>query len=224
MSKLTVVRVVLLLVCAALVSDAWAARRSVRIEFGGEWTDFNDSPDIGSAGCPGTATGSPLVLRDGYTFSGYATLAVSNESYCQSTIASEFDSSDIPLDEPGLATLVAGANDAVVGIRYTFANGSPLDPSTPVRFQWAFYDFPNGVTIAALYGLVDDFGDDIPVTDASTYLREGATVLWGGDDGLDDAYFCFIDGDYVGLWSGDVAEPGSACMAAFATFFADGFE
>lgn len=224
MSKRTVVRVVLLLLCAALVSDAWAARRSVRIEFGGEWTDFNLSPDIGNAGCPGTTTGSPLLVRDGYTFSGYSTLVVSNESYCQSTVASEFDASDIPLNEPGLATLVERANDAVVGIRYTYADGNPTDENTPIRFQWAFYDFPNGVTIVALYGLVDSIGDDIPVTDASTYLREGPNVLWGGDDGLDDQYFCFIDGDYVGLWNGDVAEPGSACMEPFATFFADGFE
>lgn len=217
-------RILVLVVCMLLAADAFAARRSVRIEFGGEWTDFNESPAIGSAGCPGTTTGLPLIARGGYTFAGYTPLAVSGESYCQSTVASEFDAGDIPGDEPGLATLVARANDAVVGIRYTIANGSPLDPATPIRFQWAFYDFPNGVTIAALYGLVDDLGDDIPVSDASTYLREGASTLWGGDEGLDNAYFCFIDGDYVGLWSGDVDEPGSACMQPFATFFADGFE
>lgn len=219
----SVLRCTLFLLCAALAADAFAARRSVRIDFGGAWTDFSAAPDIPSQACTGTYGNGQRILRDGHEFAGYDNPSYLVDAYCQFTNPGAFDASDVAGDEPGIAELVGdNADDHARGVRYTYADGPATDPASN-RFQWTFYIFDNGVSIVALYGLVDDFGVETPITNATSFIKRGTTLEWGGAEGLDDDYFCFVDGEFVGMWSGDTGEAGE-CMARFATFFEDGFE
>lgn len=196
-------------------ADALAARRTVRVDFGGEW----DTRQIGTADCPGSTVGSTLVLRDGITFSGRENAAHLVDDYCQISIDDAWNSSSFfQGDETGLAALVGPNTDnAVRAIRYSYLDDIRFD--SPTGFQWGFYLFPNQVTIVALYGL------EGTTLDATSYIRQAGGFLWRADlDGYDGEYFCFLGNLYLGPWSGDPAEPGSACMQALNTVFQDGFE
>lgn len=199
--------------------DATAARRSIRVDgFGDSWEEHS----LGSKACAGTSPVSAIVERLGITFSGYNDDTYLFDTFCQVTVPGVWDGDDIyQPDEDGLSSLVGENLDGSIrGTRYSFFDRDRFDfDPQPQGFQWAFYDFPNGVTIVALYGLVD-----VPLTQAS-FIRDGNAVLWRGDlDGYDGEYFCFRNSIYLGTWDGDPAQSGSACMAPFAEVFADGFE
>ena len=214
MTRRLVLRGLVFVLCALLAMDAFAARRGVRIDFGSEW---QTSESIGSAGCPGTTGGSTLVTRDGFTFSGRDNNIHLTDAYCQRSTPDEWGASSFFGLEPGLAALV-GPNDdnAVQAIRYSFLDADRFDG--PTGFQWIFYEFPNGVTLVGLYGLVD------AVLDNTSYIDAGSSFLWRGSDGYDGEYFCFHDGDFVGTWNGDPAVDPDACLAPLQEIFGDGFE
>lgn len=205
-----------LLVCSV---DADAGRRSLRIEFIA-WD--NDGKTIGSPDCPGTSAGSLLVEWNGFTFSGRDDPSYLTDTYCQTTIPCDgeefdcFNSNAIFDDEPGLQDLVGdNPGDAITGIRYSFLDGDRFED--PAGFQWAFYSFPGNVTIVGLYGLLET-----PL-DATSYIRQGQTVLWQGDiDGFDGEYFCFNGSTYIGTWDGEPA--GTDPLVACHWIFRHGFE
>lgn len=215
MTRRTVYGVLLVLLWLVPAADLCAARRTVRVDFGGEW----DTRQIGTADCPGSSVGSTLVLRDGITFSGRDNAAHLVDDYCQISIADVWNSSSFfQGDESGLAALVGPNTDnAVSSIRYSMLDDIRFD--SPTGFQWSFYLFPNQLTIVGLYGL------EGTTLDTSSYIRSSNEFLWRADlDGYDGEYFCFLGGTYLGPWSGDPGEPGSACMQAFSLVFRDGFE
>lgn len=215
MSGRTYFPVLLVLSLSVPLSDLHAARRTVRVDFGGEW----DTRQIGTADCPGSTVGSTLVLRDGITFSGRDNPAHLADDYCQISIDDAWNSTSFfQGDEAGLASLVgANTDNAVRAIRYSYLDDLRFD--SPTGFQWGFYLFPNQITIVGLYGL------ESTTLDATSYIRQGGNFLWRADlDGYDGEYFCFVGSTYLGTWSGDPGEPGSACMQAFSTVFRDGFE
>lgn len=209
-----IVRSLVLLLCAGVATDALGARRGVRIDFGSEW---QAESSIGSAGCPGTTGGSTVLVRGGVTYSGRDDNAHLVDAYCQLSTPDEWGESSFFGLEPGLAALV-GPNDdnAVQAIRYSFLDAERFDG--PTGFQWIFYDFPNGLTLVGLYGLIET-----ALTDTS-YILAGDTFLWRGTDGYDGEYFCFHDGAYVGIWEGELGDDPAGCLAPLQQIFRDGFE
>lgn len=209
-----VLRSLVFLLCVAIATDAFGARRGVRIDFGTEW---QGEAAIGSAGCPGTTSGSTVLVRGGITWSGRDDDAHLFDAYCQVSTPDQWGESSFFGQEPGLASLV-GPNDdnAVQATRYSFLDADRFD--SPTGFQWIFYDFPNGVTFVGLYGLVETVLDNL------SYIDAGDTFLWRGTDGYDGEYFCFHDGAYVGTWAGDIGNDPAGCLAPLQDVFSDGFE
>jgi hypothetical protein len=89
-------------------------------------------------------------------------------------------------------------DNSVSAIRYSFVG--EFEGSYFGR-QWAFYFFPDNLTVVALYGVPDD---------SSTYEMESIIdfdlpsandewLLWNSQrDGYYGQYFCFQDGAYIG--------------------------
>ncbi|MEZ5463638.1 MAG: hypothetical protein R3F22_00120 [Lysobacteraceae bacterium] len=210
--------------------NAEAKRRATRVDAG----SWSTESAFGSVDCPGSfpASGNvaaALRLEWGpFRFHGSGDTAYTAETYCQTTVPGLFSGADFEfLDppEPALQTLVgANTDDAVTGIRYTWATSDGLfgGPS----FQWTFFFFPDGITIVALYGMLDpnEFPPVPVVLDASTAIKQGTSDLWNAaGDSFDGEYFCFVGNEYAGLWNGELSDSGSACLAA-GTIFAGGFE
>ena len=139
--------------------DTEAARRAIRVEFN-EW---DEAQNIGSVDCPGSDAHSTEVLWNGIRFSGAGDPVYLIESYCQHSFNYEGDDfgawvnedyfNQEFVNEPGLADLF-GPNKTeplITAIRYTYLDGDRDELDTN-GFQWAFYFFPGGITIVALYG------------------------------------------------------------------------
>ncbi len=202
--------------CATAV-DAFAARRGIRVDgFGDAWTV---AEELGTASCPGASGASLAMTRFGVTFTGHNNSLYLTDTYCQNTRPGFFSGASITQpDEAGLAALIGdNDDDAITGARYTYLDRA-LFSGDEEGFQWAFYHFPNGVTIVALYGL-----EGLTLTNA-TSIKTGAVTHWqAGTDGFDGEYFCFLNGGYIGEWSGVLGD-GSACLVPFQTIFKNGFE
>ena len=224
------IKLSLILALVLVLGDAWAARRGVRVDgFGDTWATFdgaNGNPaGIGSANCPGTTAGSSaantLVSKLGFTFAGFANTAYLVDDYCQVALAGTLTSTNYYYaDEAGLASLF-GTNpgNAITGIRYSFFDQSRFNFDTPpTGFQWAFYTFPSGVTVATLYGL------ETVTLGSSSYIG-GPVIVWSGLNGYNGEYFCFRSNQYIGSWNGLLSDTGSACLKSISDkIFANGFD
>ena len=222
--------IVLLLLFLAL-TDAQAGRRSLRVDFGA-WTE--DGFAIGSADCPGTTVSSSGVSWEGFRFEADPFVPDEQylvDSYCQ-TVAQyedglqdfEYLNSEIFFDdETGLANKV-GTNTGlfpVEAIRYTFLDGDRFEFETQ-GYQFAFYFFPNGITLATVYG------DWISSTAVDVTIHDGGQFIWNGP--YDGEYFCFRDDadggmEFFGVWDGSPSgsEPAAGCEpTALATFTMEG--
>ena len=217
---------VLLMPC----DSANATRRSTRVDAGG----WSDQKAFGSVNCPGTlalsgnAAASLPLDWGAFRFHGIGDTAYTYNMYCQYTLPGQFSGDDLEFvdpPEPALRTMIgANSGDAVTAVRYTWMTGDFLfdGPS----FQWALFSFPNEVTVVALYGLLDldPFPPEPLVLDGSTAIKQGLATLWSAaGNNFDGEYFCFLDGEYAGLWNGELDDIGSACLEA-ATIFNGRFE
>ena len=212
-------RIGLVLMLGLAAIDAWAGKRSVRVDSSTNW----NLGTIGTSGCPGTAANSILVTNMGFTFSGRASTPTENyktNDYCEVAVAGTLNSSTyFHSDETALSTLF-GDGVGITGIRYSFLDNA--DPFSASGFQWAFYTFPSGATLVALYGLDGSVNGIVP--DSTSYITPS---VWDGTGGnYNGQYFCFQNNVYIGSWDGnDAAEPNSACLnAARGIIFANGFE
>ena len=212
----TSARLLAVLVLVLLSLDVHAQRRGVRVD-AGAWSDPFDIP---SASCPGATAGSTLVTWSGHVFSGRNHPDHLFDTYCQTTLPGEF-SSDALFDpsEAVLAQMVGqNADDRVTAIRFAFLDGVPFDDAT--GFQWAFYRFPSGGGIAALYG----FDDPAFVFDASSFIERHHVRYWdGARDGYDGEFFCFEGSTFVGRWDGTLADD-SPCLLIGYRLFRGSFE
>jgi hypothetical protein len=194
---------------AGVALDAHAARRAVRIDgFADTWTV---QLTMGSPDCPGTTAGAAaadtLIQRLGFTFSGRENAAHTAFAYCQTANPGTLTQAGYTYgDESDLATLFGSDPNAVSGIRYGFFDDDPFG-GTPTGFQWAFYTFPNGVTVATLYGF------ETQTLDATSYIS-GPVAVWNGTDGYDGEYFCFRPNQYIGAWNGLLSDTASPCLQA----------
>jgi len=210
-------KVTLGLICCVLLlvlsSDLQAARRSLRIDFGA----WDDGQALGTPDCPGSFSDQGLVIWKGFNFNGSFFDVYNVDAYCQSAVTFDLNEDDylnstiFPSDESGLAAKI-GDNDSapfITGIRYTFLDGDRFEETTR-GFQWAFYSFPNGITLVALYG-------EIPTGSFSfePSIYEDDTVIWDGiEDGYDGEYFCFNSSAFIGFWDGGAvgSSPAAGCV------------
>lgn len=210
-------RHVLFVALASAAIDSHAARRAVRIDgFADTWTV---QLAMGSADCPGTTAGATaadtLIQRLGFTFSGRENAAHTAFAYCQTANPGTLTQANYTYgDEADLATLFGSDPNAISGIRYSFFDDDPFG-GTPTGFQWAFYTFPNGVTVTALYGF------ETQALDATSYINGPASV-WSGTDGYDGEYFCFRPNQYIGTWNGLLSDTSSPCLQALQAPAANG--
>lgn len=213
-------------------TDTQAARRSLRVDFGA-WTEGGFA--IGSADCPGTDASSSDVRWEGTTFKADPFVPHERylvDSYCQTAARYQDGMEDFEYlnsatffdDEAGLAAKV-GPNTGpspVEAIRYTYLNGDRFEPETR-GYQFAFYSFPNGVTLATIYG----------TWTSSTYIdvtiHDGNQFIWNGP--YDGEYFCFSSDNqygepqFIGVWDGSESgsNPAAGCQpTALATFTMQG--
>ncbi len=182
-----------------------AGRRSLRIDFGA-WSDVLA---LGTLDCPGSAADDASVTQLDHQFVGSDSNTYLVNAYCQSANtwtpdADVFDylnSTTVPFDEEGLA-LKIGDNDSpplITGLRYSFLDRDGEDPDVD-GFQWAFFFFPGGVTLVALYG-------ETPVGSPDFLPRiehQGSPVWQASTDGFDGEYFCFDGTTFIGFWDGEV--------------------
>ena len=226
---ITILIVLLLLFLAS--TDAQAGRRSLRVDFGA-WTE--DGFAIGSADCPGTTVSSSGVSWQGFRFEADPFVPDEQylvDSYCQ-TVAQyedgledfEYLNSEIFFDdEAGLAAKV-GTNTGlfpVEAIRYTFLDGDRFESETR-GYQFAFYFFPNGITLATVYG------DWTSSTAVDVTIHDGGQFIWNGP--YDGEYFCFRDDEdggmeFFGTWDGSLSGSDAAAgcePTSLATFTMEG--
>ncbi len=217
-------RLTLVLMLGALVSDAFAGRRSLRIDFG----DWIEEPCLEL----GFGRDGLLVKWMGFVFSGLDDPAYLFDTYCQTTDPDFFSGASFdPIDEPGMAQLVGSNSDgAITGVRFSFLDRDRFDAQSDNEggFQWAFYFFPDATTIVALNGLIEA---QFAVLTAGSFISEPANAcadgdcvyrqgfedsvnVWQGDvDGFDGEYFCFAGNQYLGTWDGAASgtDPAVAC-------------
>jgi hypothetical protein len=215
---------------AAMLSiciSAYAERRAIRIDgFGDTWTTFDgaagDPPGIGSANCPGTTAGglpeNTLIQALGHSFSGRELASYLTDDYCQVALPTTLTTQGYTyLDEQGLASLFGdNPGNQISAIRYAMLDQPRFSSPGPSGFQWAFYSFPSGTTLVALYGL------DNVVLNSLTNISDG---VYAGGNSYSGQYFCFSGNTFIGTWDGDASEYASPCLkAALGRIFADGFE
>ena len=206
---------------------AHAVRRSIRFAAGG-W----DGQFSFGVNCPGTTPlgGSPaasLPLDWGeIRFHGRGDTDYTDNMGCDKTIPDQFNESYFEfLDPPenSLRTFVGtNIDNAASALRYTWTSNDPTKGS----YQWILYSFPKGITIAGLYGLYDvsQFPEVPLVLDVSTAIEQGGVTVWSAaGNQFDGEYFCFVDGEFAGLWNGELDDHGSACLEA-GDIFNGGFE
>lgn len=211
------------------IQDAEAGRRSIRIDFDA----WSDEFAIGSGDCPGSSAASDTIVWNGISFIGSSFSLYNVYEYCQTIAtyeeflgADEYLNEDIFFDdETGLAAKIGANQDEpfITAIRYTFLNGGPFEEDTE-GFQWAFYFFPNGVTLVTIYG-------EIPIDPDKfdPWITDGDKIFWDAlESGYDGEYFCFDNGEYAGLWDGSNVgtDPIAGCVPPPKpeNIFTDGFE
>ncbi len=203
-------RYLLFVVLASAAIDASAARRGTRIDgFADTWTV---QLAMGTPDCPGTTAGATaadtLIQRLGFTFSGRENAVHTTLTYCQTANPGTLTQAGYTYpDETELASLFGNDPNAVTGIRYALLDDDPFSGGTPTGFQWAFYTFPNGVTVATLYGF------ETQVLDATSYIN-GPVAVWSGASGYNGEYFCFRPNQYIGAWNGLLSDTTSPCLQA----------
>jgi hypothetical protein len=206
------------------VADATAGRRALRIDFDA-WSAAHNITDTDF--CPRYFSGSALIrgafvfqndqFPDPYLTNAYCQDIPVWDPFSQPDVYSYLNSEVIPSDEAGLAAKI-GENRGVEPItaeRYTFLDGDEFEDGTS-GYQWAFYSFPNGVTLVALYG-------DSPVqSDGYSpfiyYSPDSDDLIWKATiNGFDGQYFCFELGEFIGFWDGEIAgtEPADGCTMEF---------
>jgi hypothetical protein len=198
--------------------SAEAGRRSIRIDFGAwgpQYEIYPFEPDQNPM-CPGAyVSGSPYfepyyllgsVGWNGLYFQTATFYGLNlNIYYCQHSKPyqafanpSEYlNSSTFPEEERDLAHWIgANTDNAVTAIRYSFLG---YENSQLIGRQWAFYFFPDELTVVALYGVPDD-GSTYPYESISDFSLEAPDyLLWESvRDGFDGQYFCFQGKEYIG--------------------------
>jgi len=192
--------------------DAQAGRRSIRIDLGAWLQPVSIPPYVGeSTGtCSGAGVyGSPNPPQYGWvSWNGYffKTRSYSGEPldefYCQKArlysfsldLSEYLNESVFPADEAGLAYMVGENTDnSVQATRYSF-----LDTSTAQATgrQWAFYFFPDDLTVVALHGVPDD--GSTPPSEGIYHLATAEWIWWSDTDGFSGQYFCFQGETYIG--------------------------
>jgi hypothetical protein len=202
---------VVLVLLAGLASDAFAARRSLRIDFDGLWGD--------AAACAGgQVSGNVLRLR-GHHLVGYAPLATARV-YCQYAPALRATDLSAP-EDAGIAALFE-PGQVITASRFTFLSDD--DPFAVGReaFQWIVYDFGR-FTIAALHGPVvrgaDGFDQLLPVSEETTWvgwngvpsgysLLDGESVCFMRYASFDSAWF--FNGAFADVWQGQLCRDQSS--------------
>jgi len=206
------------------VTDAMAARRSLRIDFNA-WSAAHDitDPDF----CPRYFAGSALIrgtlvfqnnqFPDPYLANAYCQDIPNWNSFDDPPTDEYLNSEIFSPDEAGLAAKI-GENrdpDPVTAERYTFLDGDEFDENTSGN-QWAFYAFPNGVVLVALYGEAP-----IQAEGYSPFIYrspDSDDVIWEATtNGFDGQYFCFEFGEFIGFWDGELAgtDPAAGCTLDF---------
>jgi len=238
-STRTVVLCAATLLLLLITTDALAARRGVRIDFGA-WGQALRPVGFDSPYCPnsagGLATWVNMQMAAGKSYSFWTNSGPNFpvvDSYCQYATPyspdlnpSEYlNGTTIPLDEPGLAQLI-GDNKCggVTAVRYTFLNADPFTPGVKGA-QWAFYFFPGGQTIAALYTqlVIDELGFSPQIIQ----LWGAYPSVWQGTASNPDGYFYFQGADFIGPWDGSFPPGEGGPVAADSCpelIFQDGFE
>lgn len=207
----TIIAVMLL---ALGTSSAEAGRRSLRIEF----QAWSEGFALGSAECPGSSIVSDNVSWNGFNFIGSSYLIWTVDTYCQTAATYQeslgtdeyLNSAIFGPDEAGLAGKI-GANQTepfITARRYTFLDGPRFDEGTQ-GFQWAFYFFPNGITLVTIYG-------EVPIDYAKfdPYITDGVDFIWDSlESGYNGEYFCFDGTTFIGFWDGAVTNgsPQAGC-------------
>lgn len=219
------------LIFLVAICDAEAGRRGLRIDLGAWNTQQPISLGGGSGACPEAAydisipiPGPGPSLGFGWVswqdlqfmtsaFEGLDTFyCQTSKPYQQGASTDEYLNEGIfPADEEDLAAMIgANTNNAVTAIRYTFVN----DPSSPTYGrQWTFYFFPDGLTVVALHGVLDNQVTYEWIFDheASAYVFQAQFDFWDG------GYFCFDGREYQGDCVPPAPQPPDE-------FFLDSFE
>lgn len=210
------VRIVIAALALAVATDAYAARRSLRIDFGAWGPAYAPLGPAGSGDCPaaggGLATWTNMGFADNSVFYSFwinsgDPMSVA-DGYCQ--YATPYSSgletfeylndSTIPEDEPGLRSLVGDNRcGGVTGVRYTFLNASRFTEGVKGA-QWAFYFFPGGQTVVALYSQLEI--GELGYSPQVIPLFGDYLSVWAGSTEVPDGYFVFQDGEFKGPWDG----------------------
>lgn len=202
-----------LLALVALVPDASANRRGVRVDGFGVWDTFDDP----NALCPGWSNGSTLLLGPGYVFSGRDVAIHLTDTYCQIPSPGALTQGDFfYADETALAAMIGpNLNDAVTAVRYSMLDALRFSGDA-TGFQWTFYYFPEdrfdpdpARPLPAIVGL---YGLEAATLGNATYISFNGTRLFdAARDGFTGQYFCFEGLQYAGTWDGLANSP-SPCQ------------
>lgn len=206
----------LLSVSLLATDDAQAGRRSIRVDVTAWDTAIAIVPYEGAAteACPGSGVSASLVVEPLYQ-QGFVQwnsimfqMALTNglvltDFYCQHSRAYEpsadpaeyLNETVFAADEQGLASMVgANTDDAVSAIRYSFLQS---DINGEFNRQWAFYFFPDDLTVVALYGVKP--GETVYPFELIYDLIPPYPAIWSStEDGFSGQYFCFEGRDYIG--------------------------
>lgn len=212
-------KLTLVLTLAGMASIATAGNRSIRVDgFGGDWTEFAR----GTAGCPGTTAGNAasntqVTALGGLTFSGRANTAFLFDTYCQVPSSAALTSTNYFYSDEAALAKMFGDGTGMSGMRYSFLDRGRFDFDVPpTGFQWAFFNFPTGMTIVGLYGL------QTTVLDSTSYI---GGAVWNGTGTIyDGRYFCFRGNIFLGTWNGLSTDTGSPCLKAADRIFRNGFD
>ncbi len=203
-----------------------AARRGLRIDFNA-WSAAHAITS--SDHCPRYDSGSVLIRGDLVFQNPQSPTPYAVNMYCQDipnySVGMETDeylnSEVFSDDEAGLAAKI-GPNqgslvDSVTAERYTFLDGDEFAAET-TGYQWAFYAFPGGVLIVALYSeiSVQASGFDPMIY----HVSDENNIVWEASvNGFDGQYFCFDLGVFIGFWDGEFAgtNPSDGCVMDFVT-------
>lgn len=206
------------LVCAAMLlfacpTQSEAGRRGLRVDLGA----WNEAHEIvlgaGNGACPEAGWDAevpvfepaPTILWGWVTWNDleFRTSAFEglNSFYCQTSRAYQpgalpeeyLNQAIFPADEADLGALIGDNEDnAVSALRYSFLgdhSGFPL-----YGRQWAFYFFPNQLTVVALHGVEDNQPTYEWIWDKLdlVYVFNAQINYWDGE------YFCFDGRSYIG--------------------------
>ena len=211
----TFVRLACLLGLLAMAGDT-EARRAIRVD----GTAWGSNTNLGSPDCVGASNLNTLVSFAGHVFAGREHPAHMQTTYCQLTVPGSYtgDANNLFQDasELVLADMVDdNAGNRASAIRYSFLDGTNVFDAS--GFQWVFYLFPSGGTIAGLYGL------ELPYAfDHNSYIRQGDARIWdGGRDDYAGEFFCFEDEQFLGTWDGTLDDPSPCLLIGYRLFRGD---